>query len=144
NFHGPRLVDVAGGVVSLVCLAALLRVWQPRRTWHFPEEARIEDRKSRVEDGEMMTETTEPPVDPRVSFTRRQVISAWVPWIFLTIFVFLWGLPSVKEFLAPAGTRFQVPGLHEQIARDQPVVDVRQNEKATFDFNWLSATGTGI
>jgi lactate permease len=151
NFHGPRLVDVAGGVVSLVCLAALLRVWRPRRTWHFPEEARIEDGGMRIEDRESRIETTERPVDPRSSvldsrvfFTRRQIISAWVPWILLTIFVFLWGLPSVKEFLAPAGTRFQVSGLHEQIARDQPVVDVRQNEKATFDFNWLSATGTGI
>jgi lactate permease len=82
--------------------------------------------------------------DPAVLYTRRQIISAWIPWILLTIFVFVWGLPGVKELLAPAGVRIQVPGLHEQIARDRPVVDVRQNEKAFFDFNWLAATGTSI
>src|SRR5436305_3756151 len=38
NYHGPWLVDVAGGLVSLVCLALFLRVWQPRQTWHFPDE----------------------------------------------------------------------------------------------------------
>src|SRR5262249_36123172 len=38
NFHGPMLVDVAGGLVSLVCLALFLRIWQPRQTWHFPDE----------------------------------------------------------------------------------------------------------
>ena len=38
NYHGPWLVDVAGGLVSLVCLALFLRVWQPRHTWHFPDE----------------------------------------------------------------------------------------------------------
>jgi lactate permease len=144
NFHGPRLVDVAGGVVSLVCLAALLRVWRPKRTWHFSEEARIEDGESRMERVDSLVDPPSSILNPSASFTRRQIISAWVPWILLTVFVFLWGLPSVKELLAPSGTRFQVPGLHDQIARDQPVVDVRQNEKAMFDFNWLAATGTGI
>jgi lactate permease len=155
NFHGPRLVDVAGGVVSLVCLAALLRVWQPSRPWHFPEEARRrqgdrETRRQGEEEGHGDAETRGLPVSgsPHLPvaplFTRRQTISAWIPWILLTIFVFLWGLPSVKELLAPAGIRIEVPGLHEQIARDQPVVDVRQNEKAFFDFNWLAATGTSI
>src|SRR6516165_3961583 len=38
NYHGPWLVDVVGGLVSLVCLALFLRVWQPRQTWHFPDE----------------------------------------------------------------------------------------------------------
>src|SRR5438094_23523 len=38
NFHGPWLVDVLGGLVSLVGLALFLRVWQPRQTWHFPDE----------------------------------------------------------------------------------------------------------
>src|SRR5439155_8438528 len=38
NFHGPWLVDVAGGLISLVCLAIFLRFWQPREVWHFAEE----------------------------------------------------------------------------------------------------------
>src|SRR5207248_7272432 len=39
NYHGPWLVDVAGGLVSLVSLAVFLRFWHPRETWRFPEEA---------------------------------------------------------------------------------------------------------
>ena len=84
--------------------------------------------------------------DPRSSpaYTRRQIISAWMPWVFLTLFVFLWGLPGVKDLLSPAGVRFPMPALHEHIARDRPVVDERQVEKAVFEFNWLSATGTSL
>jgi lactate permease len=32
NLHGPWLVDVVGGVVSLIALALFLQVWQPRST----------------------------------------------------------------------------------------------------------------
>ena len=148
NFHGPRLVDVAGGVVSMMCLAALLRFWQPARTWHFPDESKEPKRQGDKEtggEGDPPTVSSSPSLPVSLSsYTRRQVISAWMPWVLLTLFVFLWGLPSVKSFLSPAGVRFPVPGLHEQIARDRPVVSGRENEKAIFDFNWLSATGTSI
>jgi lactate permease len=147
NFHGPRLVDVAGGVVSLVCLAALLRVWQPRRTWHFADESpesgmKNAERGMGSTESEMQKENSS--TDSALRIPNSALFAAWMPWVLLTIFVFLWGLPSVKNLLAPTGHRFQVPGLHEQIARDQPVVDVRENEKAFLDFNWLSATGTSI
>jgi lactate permease len=35
NFHGPWLVDVVAGVVSMVSLALLMRVWQPAATWRY-------------------------------------------------------------------------------------------------------------
>lgn len=38
NFHGPALVDVVGGLASLVLLAIFLRFWQPREIWRFPDE----------------------------------------------------------------------------------------------------------
>lgn len=124
NYHGPRLVDVAGGVVSLVCLALFLQTWQPRETWHFPDEP--------------------PPAASGVSYERRQIVSAWVPWVLLTLFVFVWGLPQVKALMEPAALRLQTPGLHLQVARDQPVVEKREPEKAVYVFNGLSATGTSI
>src|SRR5260370_15581124 len=39
NYVGPMLVDVVGGVASLVCLALFLRVWRPRDIWRFADEA---------------------------------------------------------------------------------------------------------
>ena len=38
NLHGPTLVDVLGGVGSLVALAVFLRFWQPKEIWRFPDE----------------------------------------------------------------------------------------------------------
>src|SRR4029079_2456999 len=41
NFLGPTLVDVGGGLISLVCLAALLKVWQPAENWRFADEESV-------------------------------------------------------------------------------------------------------
>jgi len=158
NFHGPRLVDVAGGVISMACLAGFLRIWRPRRTWNFTEEFEQEatEKTKRLQvasgQGPVASEENSPsslatdhwPLATEAAYTRRQIISAWMPWVFLALFVFIWGLPSVKDFLKPAGVLLPMPALHEQIARDRPVVEVRQIEKAIFDFNWLSATGTSL
>jgi lactate permease len=72
------------------------------------------------------------------------VISAWVPWALLTLFVFVWGLPPVKKGLAPLTLKVPVPGLHREVARTPPVVPERQVEAAVYEFNALSMTGTGI
>jgi lactate permease len=124
NYHGPWLVDVAGGVVSLVALALFLRVWQPKQTWHFADEP--------------------PPTATAPHYNRRQLVAAWVPWVLLTAFVFAWGLPEVKKPLSTVSWRLEVPGLHESIARQPPVVPSREAEKAVYEFHWLAATGTGI
>ncbi|HWY88044.1 MAG TPA: lactate permease LctP family transporter, partial [Gemmataceae bacterium] len=148
NFHGPWLVDVVGGLVSLVCLALFLRVWQPKTNWHFADET--------------PPTAVEKALPPR--YTRSQMTAAWIPWVLLTILVFLWGLPEIKTALGaptkegtaafkagndsllfqPGLIRAKVPGLHNQIARDQPVVSKREIEAAIYDANWLSATGTAI
>ncbi len=128
NYHGPWLVDVAGGLISLVSLALFLRVWQPRQTWHFPDEQT----------------TTEAPADARPAPERSAVLSAWVPWLLLTVFVFCWGLPQVRGVLDGATAQVEVPRLHNQIARTPPVVAAPKTEEAVFRFNWLSAAGTGI
>ncbi|MFN4260939.1 MAG: L-lactate permease [Gemmataceae bacterium] len=123
NYHGPWLVDVAGGVISLACLALFLRVWQPRDTWHFAEE---------------------PPIHEAPKYSRRHIIHAWVPWGLLTLFVFVWGLPIVKETLNVTAVAMEVPNLHLRVARVPPVVSHAEPEKAIFNLNLLSATGTSI
>jgi lactate permease len=131
NFHGPRLVDVAGGVVSLVCLGMLLRFWQPRHIWLFPEEARTHENQSSS------------PL-PGAAFSRRQIFHAWVPWILLSVFVFGWGFPWVKERLDEATIHREVPGLHRQVQRTPPVVASPQPEEVVFKLDLLAATGTSI
>jgi lactate permease len=126
NYHGPMLVDVVGGVVSLITLALFLRVWQPRRTWRFPQEA---------------ADTNTPTATPA---DWRATASAWVPWALLTLFVFCWGVPQVKEVLKLASLRVEVPGLHNAVSRTTEVADSPEAEKAVYEFDWLAAAGTGI
>lgn len=130
NYHGPWLVDVAGGVVSLLCLALFLRFWQPREIWQFPEEVVSQSRQRGT-----------PNASPLPSGS---VISAWIPWALLTAFVFTWGLPPVKAWLKPLGWQIPVPRLHRTVERTAPVVAVPHREDAVFEFNALSATGTSI
>jgi lactate permease len=134
NLHGPRLVDVAGGLASLISLALLLRVWQPRTTWHFADER------------PPPAEPAAPPAGAAapVSYPPRQLVSAWVPWVLLTLFVFVWGLPETKDLLGTTSVAVPVPGLHQVVARDLPVVRERKVEDAVYRFDWLSTTGTSI
>ncbi len=38
NFVGPELTDIIAALVSMGCLALLLRVWRPKDTWQFAHE----------------------------------------------------------------------------------------------------------
>src|SRR5213595_37191 len=39
NLVGPELTDIIAALVSMGCLAALLRFWRPREVWQFAHEA---------------------------------------------------------------------------------------------------------
>jgi lactate permease len=123
NYQDSNLVDIVAALVSLVAIVALLRLWKPREIWRFPEE-------------------TAAPV--HAAATKGAVLRAWMPFVILSVFVFLWGLPSVKKVLNVVTPIFPVPGLHQGVARVAPVVAGVVPEAALFDFNWLSATGTGV
>lgn len=72
-------------------------------------------------------------------------LKAWAPWLVLSILVFLWGLPTIKNALnAVSAPKLPVPGLDRAVLRLPPVVASAQPEPAAFLFNWLSATGTAI
>jgi lactate permease len=105
NFLGPTLVDVGGGMVSLVLLTLFLRVWRPAEIWRFEGEvedaARITspmgvDDESAIRRADA-NKATAAATAPR--FTRRQVASAWVPWIILSVCVLVWGIPPVQAWL---------------------------------------------
>jgi lactate permease len=68
-----------------------------------------------------------------------------LPWLILSGFVILWGIPQISHTLDSIGTvRIPVAGLHQAVLRMPPAVSTPVAEPAIFNFNWLSATGTGI
>ena len=126
NFHGPWLVDVIAAIVSMLALIVFLMKWQPKRIWGFEH------------DGERAARGTH-------GHSPALVARAWVPWLVLSIVVFVWGLPTVKAkldgFSAP---KFPIVGLHQMVQRVPPVVRKPTAEAAVYSLNWLTATGSGI
>lgn len=129
NFHGPWLVDVVAAMVSMGALAFFLKLWSPKKIWRISETAEL---------------VNEPGARHKLQ-SSRVVLQAWLPWIILSVVVFVWGLPQTKSlfdgFSAP---RILVPWLDKLVLRVPPVVPQSAPEAAVFNFNWLSATGTGI
>jgi len=134
NFIGPELVDIIAAIVSMVSLILFLRVWQPKTIWTSPSLKGHE-----TDGGEAK------PAQPVVIHSRAALVSAWTPWVILSVFVFIWGLPPVKAYLnsiwAPA---FPIEGLHNLIEKMPPVVTSPTKEGAVYTLGLLSATGTGI
>jgi lactate permease len=131
NYVDPYLVDIVGGVVSLVVTALFLKVWKPKKVYKFEEER----------------ETTA----ENVRYTTGQILNGWMPFLILGFFVLLWGWPSVKGYLTnftlgPIKGQYlvNVPLLHKAVVRVPPVVAQPTAENAVYTFNWLAATGTGV
>ena len=136
NYMDSNLVDIAAGVVSMVATLLFLRVWQPKKIWRFEDE--------REEDAAILARK-----EVAKQYTKGQVARAWVPFAILSVLVLVWGLPSVKTAMGKATTPafekggWEVPYLHKAVSRAQPVVAKPAPENAKFDFNWLTAVGTG-
>ena len=133
NFIGPELVDIIAALVSMASLVLFLRVWQPKTVW---TNASLKGREAPT------------PARPAASidkYSRAEYVRAWTPWIILTVFVFIWGLPPVKAYFNGVfAPKFPMDGLHNLIMRMPPVVPKAEPEGAVYVFNLLSATGTGI
>jgi lactate permease len=165
NYVDSNLVDIMGGVVSIIAVVVFLRFWKPKKIWRFdydknasplpPSTAEIADQFG----GEWSAEKFDGYVKVR-PYIAGQVLRAWMPFAILSVFVLLWGLPSIKLAMNRATTPafrvvlvdgkprpgppgWDVPYLHGAIYRAAPVVSKPTAEPARYDFNWLSATGTG-
>jgi lactate permease len=116
-------VDLASSLTSMAALIVLLRFWQP------------------PPDPEMQPAAAVTEVRPDGGHPLR----AWIPWIALSVFVFAWSLPAVKNTLnGISAPDFPVPTLNGAVVRVPPVVPSPKAEEAIFKLNWLSATGTAL
>ena len=133
NFHGPWLVDVVAAIVSMICLALFLRVWQPKNVM----------REMPAKYGAPMAEDAHEHQADKTSTAA--AMKAWMPWLILSVFVFAWGTPQVKTWLDSIWVaRVPVEGLHNLVQKVPPVVVKPAVEGAVYILNLLSAAGTGI
>ena len=134
NYIGPELVDVIAAVVSMACLVTFLKYWQPKTIW-----TSVSLKGHETDGGEGKAPVV------HTKHSRADVLRAWTPWAILTVFIFIWGMPPVKEFFNSIfAPKFPIDGLHNLIEKMPPVVPTPKAEGAVYTFNLLSATGTGI
>ena len=149
NLHGPWVVNVVASVVSMICLIGFLLIWKPKKIWKF--EGQEEEEQAELARGEIQQ-----------TYTRKEITQAWIPWVVLSVIVFVWGTQTGKMWMnAPekifpstaswstkpsqiTNPQFPVKLLHNAVERVQPVVPKPTKEPAVFGLNWLSGTGTGI
>src|SRR5713226_7323320 len=150
NFHGPWLVDVVAAIVSIASLALFLRFWQPKRIWRFVGEA-DRDQGPGVGGQERNGQITTHDIGggeflkSAIRNPKFAILEAWLPWIILSVVVFVWGLPQTKGFLdGIAAPKIPIHGLDKLVLRVPPVVAKPAPENAVFNFNFLSASGSGI
>src|SRR5580692_8268814 len=165
NYRDSNLVDIVAAVVSILCTVIFLRFWKPRKIWRFDydrESAKPAAVGGKIAD-DMGGEWNPKEFDGYVTVRKYPILTvmrAWMPFAVLSLFVLAWGLPGVKLAINQATTHAFIvvqadgkvrpgaagwdwPYLHNAITRAAPVVSKPTPEAARYDFNWLSATGSG-
>ena len=156
NHMDSNLVDITAGLFSLLCTIIFLLFWKPKRIWRFAEDTEPPTAGVGVPTTATarVTGSAQPALTSSASYTKSQIFKAWIPFLILSVFVFLWGYKPVKDYMnvhtTPAWLTaegkpnggWSTP-LHRKISRDKPVVPKPTPEGAKFPFIWLSATGTG-
>ncbi|MEK7404809.1 MAG: L-lactate permease [Acidobacteriota bacterium] len=122
NYMDAALVDIVGGMWTMLVLSVFFRLWRPRHIWRYPSDVNLARQSKK--------------------HSWREVLHSWSPFLLLSLFVIIWGMPKVKNVFDLVTLRYPVPWLHLQAVRTPPVVAASQAEPALFDFAWFSCVGT--
>ena len=79
SFIGPELPNILSALASIIALTAFLRFWKPKNVYYFENEQQTEKNAQK--------------------YTGGQIVKAWSPYIILTVWVTLWGIPQMKAIL---------------------------------------------
>lgn len=120
SYLGPALPDILSAIVSLIALIVLLRFWQPKEVWRFPNERHIGTSESKV------------------TYTRSQIIRAWTPFLVLIVFVINWAFSGTQSLLGKLTLKIPFGALNEGISANGHIISVN------YSFAWMAAAGTGI
>lgn len=135
NYLGPELPDILSSLAAIVALTLFLKVWHPAKIWRFADEPAAVKGAAKA----------------NFNATTGEVLTAWAPFIVLTIFVMIWGwdfqkfgLGNAKKYLDIPSVSIYMSGLHNMVQNVAPIVKVPKAMPAVFKFNWLGAAGTGL
>lgn len=104
SYLGPYLPDITASLAAMIGLVLLLRVWQPKENYVFDHEKQATKEEH--------------------NYTGGQIFRAWTPYLFLTLMVLLWGIPSIKTVLDTSKIVIPVTGLDNMIIKKVSTPDV--------------------
>lgn len=146
TYMGPQLVNVLSAIISVASLLVLFKFWHPKDL--MLSTSRQAQVPALAASGAAPAPAAAMVLDAssaRPQYSRERVLRAWLPWLILTVVIFIWGLPDVKTALDHLlVSKFSIPGLDKLILRSAPIADHPKPETAVLALNWLSATGSGI
>lgn len=111
----------------MLCLTLFLKFWKPREIW------RTTALKGHAQDSDPANNA--PSQFGRGQFERHAkglIVRAWVPWLILTLFVFLWGMPTIKNVLNGQSVQVStVDGIRTEVKTTYPWMGFTK-----FDLPW--------
>jgi L-lactate transport len=131
-YIGPQLADIAAAMVAMAALFLLCR----RRT-----EGSAAFAAGEAFRGADLASAAVLPRDEE-ALTTSAVLSAWMPYGLLVLFILLWACRPLQHLLDRATVSFTWPWLHDRVLRVYPITASPQPYHAVFVLNILSAAGT--
>jgi lactate permease len=122
NLVGPQLTDILSSLAAMGSLCVLFILWKPKDRFHL--------------EGNITAAA------PTSIHAGGKLLRAWGPYLLLVVCVLLWGWTPVQSRLNALNITFLWPGLHNAIQRMPPAVSAPVPYAASFNLNWLSASGT--
>ncbi|KVZ43917.1 lactate permease LctP family transporter [Burkholderia ubonensis] len=152
NHLGPELPDITSSLVSLVALAAFLKVWQPssaRQTARGAAGGVVASGGGAAALAGFggFGSSTSREASP---YTFAQTLRAWSPFLILTGVVTVWSLAPFKALFAPHGAlaatvlKFKVPALDQLVVKTAPIVATPKALDAVLKIDVVSAVGSAI
>ncbi|CAB3765989.1 L-lactate permease [Burkholderia sp. MSh2] len=151
NHIGPELPDITSSLVSLVALAAFLKVWQPRTAARTAGGIVATGGGAALAgfgggshgSGAHRSRQASP-------YTLAQTVRAWSPFLILTAVVTLWSIAPFKALFAAHGAlastvlKFHVAGLDQLVVKTAPIAATPKALDAVLKIDLLSAVGSAI
>ncbi|KVD21710.1 L-lactate permease [Burkholderia ubonensis] len=152
NHLGPELPDITSSLVSLVALAAFLKVWQPSSARQTARGAAggmgaLAGGAAALAGFGGFGSSTSREASP---YTFAQTLRAWSPFLILTGVVTVWSLAPFKALFAPHGAlaatvlKFKVPALDQLVVKTAPIVATPKALDAALKIDLVSAVGSAI
>ncbi|CRK82495.1 lactate permease LctP family transporter [Neobacillus massiliamazoniensis] len=129
TFLGAELADIFAAIVSLLALSVFLQVWKPKEIFRVSNENHG---------------------DKQLKYSLGEIAYAWLPFVFLTIFVTLFNLSFFKNLFITGGPLeklvllLPIPGLNNLVIKHVPIVPKDTPYAAVFKLDLFSSTTTAI